>query len=431
MRPSRGRAQGMTARQLHITRIGADGDGVAMLPDAQPVFIAGTLPGEVVRAAVAGRRATLDEVLSPSLDRAVPPCLHFGDCGGCALQHWQDDAYAAWKRELLITALHRAGFAEPKVAPLIRTPAASRRRIDLALYRQRSTVQVGLHRRQSQDVVDLTTCAVLHPRLLSLLPPLRAVLTDLHVLRRQGAAVLNLLDTGPDLLLRTDAEPDAEARIRLAAFARDHALPRISWALGNAAPEPVCSLRPATIALSGVILEPPPGAFLQASAEGEAGILAAVLDGLPPARPHVIELYAGCGTLSFALARRARVSAFEGDAALVAALRRAAQGMSVHASQRDLARQPLQAKEMAAADVVVLDPPFTGAASQMPAIAQSGAARVIYVSCNPAALARDARVLREAGYALLAATPIDQFLWSSRLESVCVFTRPRRPRRAA
>lgn len=173
-------------------------------------------------------------------------------------------------------------------------------------------------------------------------------------------------------------------------------------------------------------VRPPPGAFLQASAAGEAAIRAAVLAGLParlPRRARIVELHAGIGSLTAALARHARVLAVDGDADAVAALRRAAGGMRVETLCRDLTRQPMQPAELAGAAAVVLDPPHAGAAAQMPALAAAGVARVIYVSCNPATLARDAAVLRGAGYRLLAATPVDQFVWSARLESVCVFGR--------
>ncbi len=177
-------------------------------------------------------------------------------------------------------------------------------------------------------------------------------------------------------------------------------------------------------------MRPPPGAFLQASEAGEAAIIAAVLAGLPDkltARTRIAELYAGCGTLSFALAPHARISAYEGDAATFGALQEAASraGLSgrVDAMRRDLARQPISAKELAPFAAVVLDPPHTGASAQIGQIAASSVRTVIYVSCNPATLGRDAQVLREAGYSLTAATAIDQFLWSVRLESVSVFRR--------
>jgi 23S rRNA (uracil1939-C5)-methyltransferase len=166
--------------------------------------------------------------------------------------------------------------------------------------------------------------------------------------------------------------------------------------------------------------------FLQASASGEAAIIAAVLDALP-VKGRIAELFAGCGTITFALARRTRVAAWEGDAASASALRSAANhaGLagSVTVTQRDLTRQPLQTKEFSGFAAVVLDPPFAGAAVQVSQIAAAKVPVVVYVGCNPTTLGRDAKLLSQAGYRLAAATPIDQFLWSARLESVCVFAR--------
>jgi 23S rRNA (uracil1939-C5)-methyltransferase len=413
--------------------VGADGDGVGAAPDGKPLFLPLTLPDETVRAVELARRGEgwtgAAELLEASVERVAPPCPHFGACGGCRLQHWADAPYASWKSGLLIAALARAGFVDAEVAPMVRTAPGTRRRMDLAIRRTRAGVLLGLHRDRSAEVVDLTSCTVLDPELATMLPALRDLLSGLAGLKREGALVANLLDTGPDLLLRLDGEISTGDRTRLAAFARAQGVPRISWTRAGGAPEIAAQLARAEIGFSGVTVVPPPGAFLQASRTAEAAIVAAVCAGLPKPlarRAHILELYAGCGTLSFALARHARVTAFEGDADLVAALRTAAgaAGVSgrVTASVRDLARQPAAGAELDVA-CVVLDPPYAGAAAQIASIAAARPARVIYVSCNPAALARDARTLREAGYALVSATPIDQFLWSARLESVCVFSR--------
>ncbi len=269
--------------------------------------------------------------------------------------------------------------------------------------------------------------------MLALIAPLRTLLAGTTLLRRQGSAVLNLLDTGPDLLLRTDAAPDTPSRARIARFAAEHALPRITWALGDGPTEPVATLGPVSLKLGGIDVAPPPGGFLQASSEGERAIVDAVLAGLPrrgTGRLRVADLYAGSGTLTLPLGGAAAVTAYEGDAAASAALRDAANrgGLAgrVTVETRDLARRPLQPAELARFDAVVLDPPFAGAAPQIGPIVTAGVPRVIYVSCNPAALARDAAALHAAGYALLAAAPIDQFLWSARLESVVVFDRAKR-----
>lgn len=407
---------------------------MAILADGTKLFIPFALPDELVAARRIGKRgdgwaAVADAVLEPSAERVSPPCPHFGTCGGCALQHWQERPYRAWKADLLRVALQRAGY-DPVPAPLVATPEAARRRMDFAVRRVGASMRLGLHVARGHDVVDLRQCRVLHPALAALLDPLRSLLTGLAGLRREGAVIANLLDTGPDLLLRTDAALTAADRMRLADFARTHALARIAWARGNSMPEIAAQLHPARMMFGGVAVTPPPGAFLQASAEGESAIVAAVLAGLPerlPPRARIVELYAGCGTLTFPLATHARVAAFEGDEAAAAALTTAANhaGLAgrVTVSRRDLARQPLSASELSQFAAVVLDPPQAGAAVQAAQIAASSIAHVIYVSCSPASLARDAATLRAAGYRLVSALPIDQFRWSARLESVSVFAR--------
>jgi 23S rRNA (uracil1939-C5)-methyltransferase len=250
------------------------------------------------------------------------------------------------------------------------------------------------------------------------------VLVRLQALRRDTSVIANLLDSGADLLLRTDAPLMLSDRLALTEFARAHALPRISWSRDNDEPEPVIILQPPTTSLSGVAVTPPAGAFLQASASGEAAIIAAVLGALP-AKGSIAEFYAGCGSITFAMARHARVSAWEGDAASASALRHAANhaGLAgrIAVAQRDLTRQPLQVKELAAFATVVLDPPFAGAAAQAAHIAAAKVPVVVYISCNPATLGRDARTLHHAGYRLVATQLIDQFLWSAELESVSTF----------
>lgn len=402
--------------------------------DGTPVYVAGTLPGEIVRIRPAAKRgegwaADFDTIATPSAARMAPPCRHFGSCGGCAVQHWQPEAYGAWKSALLEAALRRAGFA-PALSPMATTPPHVRRRVDLAIRRSPGGVLLGLHAPRGPEIADLQDCTVLHPDLLALLPPLRTLLRGLTALKREGSAVFNLLNSGPDLLLRIDGSPTATDRIRLAAFAAQHGMPRITLAQTGQPPETAALLRSATTRMGSIMVVPPPGAFLQASAPAEAAIVAAVLAGLPdklPAKARVAEMYAGSGTLTFPLSERVRVTAYEGDPAAHAALRDAANAAQitgrVEAVLRDLTRQPLSPKDLSPFAAVVLDPPYAGAAAQMAPLAASGVARIIYVSCNPAALARDAAVLHGAGYKLLSAVPIDQFLWSARLEAVAVFAR--------
>lgn len=426
-----------TRLALDITALGAAGDGIGRDDAGRTVFVPRSLPGERWQACVTGRRGeallALPETLlgAPSAERVEPPCPHVGACGGCALQHWQAAPYLEWKRAKLVDALARAGFPDAPIAGTVATPPGTRRRADLAIRRAGDGgIRLGFHAAgDARAVTDIAVCPVLDPRLVALLDPLRAVLKRLGTaLRREGSAVLNLLDTGPDLLLRTDGPLDAAGRAALAGFADAHGLPRIAWARGEDPPETAAQRGPVGLRIGPATVAPPPGAFLQASPAGEAAIRDAVLAALPPRlspRAVVAELFAGIGTLTFPLAARGlRVAAFEGAAEAVQALAAAAGAAGiggVTATRRDLVRQPLLVKELAAFPVIVLDPPFAGAAEQVALIARARVPRVVYVSCNPAALARDAAMLARAGYRVAAATPVDQFLWSPHLESVTAF----------
>jgi 23S rRNA (uracil1939-C5)-methyltransferase len=421
--------------QVHIDRVGSEGDGIARLPDTTPLYLPFTLPGEIVTAKPLqprgdGWHAFAETIASPSDARVEPPCRHFGRCGGCSLQHWRDAEYRIWKSGLLSHALRQAGFTPPDPLKFAPGLPGERRRIDFAVRRTAGHIVLGLHGQHSADIIDITDCLVLHPALMALMQPLRVLLHSMQAVRREASVVINLLDAGPDLLLRTDAALTLSDRSALTNFAGAHGLPRVSQVEAGDTPETIGLLRPPITVLSGISVRPPPGAFLQATTEGEHAIVDAVLNAMPAkitSKTRIAELYAGCGTLTFALAGVLRVAAYEGDPATVAALRQAINqgGLAgrIEAFHRDLARQPLSAKELGAFAAVVLDPPHGGAAAQIAQIAAAGVATVVYVSCNPATLSRDARVLNGAGYKLSAVTAIDQFLWSARLESVCVFRR--------
>lgn len=350
-------------------------------------------------------------------------CLHFGVCGGCAV----DDRTAINKSQLLATALAKAGFPDAPLAPLVETPLRTRRRADLAATRRAGDISLGLHKARGADVADMQECVLLLPEILRLLPELRTLLRSLQAFRSTGSVIINRLDHGPDIVLRMDAAFTQPDRSKIIAFARTHHVPRISIATGTEVAEPVIILAPPVISFAGVPVEPPPGGFLQPSAEGEAAILTAVLAGLPKlvAKSRIVELFAGSGTLSFALAQHARVEAYEGDAEAVAAQNKALRANNlagrIGIAQRDLHRRPLQPADISGRAAVVLDPPFAGAAMQMRFLALSGVKRIIYISCNPDALAADAAQLHRAGYAVLSATPIDQFPYSENVESVVIF----------
>ncbi|MDD2876191.1 MAG: RsmD family RNA methyltransferase [Acidiphilium sp.] len=350
-------------------------------------------------------------------------CRHFGICGGCTEQDVPAPVYREAKRMLLVAALTHAGFADAPIADMMLVPMGTRRRVDFAAMRVAGAVRLGFHAARSRDVVDIAECPLALPAIAALIGPLRELLGKLSGFRKSGSVLINALDAGLDVSIVLDGEASDGDRSWLVAFARSHGLMRIS--LGD---EPVLVLREVLLNLGGLKIAPPPGAFLQPTIEGEAAIRVAVVAGLPDKmtrKSRIVELYAGIGTLTAALADHARVQAVEGSkpacAALDAGARLAGISGKITVENRDLARRPVTVKELSGAAAVVLDPPFDGAGPQMRAIIDSKVPRVIYVSCNPEMLEREAKWLRQVGYRVLAATPIDQFPGSRHLESVVVF----------
>jgi 23S rRNA (uracil1939-C5)-methyltransferase len=419
---------------LTITRLGAGGDGIATLPDGRACYVARALAGETVTA-IPGRRrgdgiaATLAAVITASPDRVAPPCPHEATCGGCTAQHMGGALYRGWKRGFAEAALARAGFPDAPLAPLATGTPGTRRRASLALRRHGAAVVAGFHARASEAVTDVPSCLVLHPSLLAAAAALRAAAPAWRFLKREGEAVMTLAEEGVDLWLVTDGAPDAAARAALADFARTAHLSRLSWSRPGGEAEPVATLTPPSLRFGAATVRLSPGAFLQATEAGEAAIVAAVMAALEDVKDgaRVADLYAGAGTLTFPLAARFKVLGWEGDAGAVAGLKGGitSAGLSgrVVAAQRDLAASPLSPAEQKGLAAVVLDPPRDGAPAQVAALAAGPVPRVVYVSCNPNALARDAHTLREAGFRLISAVPVDQFLWSAHLECVASFSR--------
>jgi 23S rRNA (uracil1939-C5)-methyltransferase len=410
--------------ELTVERVGVRGDGIAHWR-GEPVYLPFTAPGDVVRAKLGSRRgegrtAELVELIAPG-DRAKPVCRHFGACGGCALQHLDDAAYVAAKTQWLDAALAQHGLNPATMAPLQRLAPGTRRRARFQLERGR----VGFHARASHRVIDLAECAVLHPKLVALVAPLRLLAATLLDTGKTATASAALTDNGVDLLIDLPAAPDLGRLEALARFAEVQDLARLSWRHDEVA-TPVAMRRKAQVTLSGIAVDLPEDGFLQPSNEAEAALTASVLDFAGAAR-NIADLYAGIGTFSFALAGRAKIHAVEFAAGSVAALARATarSGLAgnVSTEKRDLTARPLEADELARFDAVVFDPPYAGAKEQSRALAASRVPAIVAVSCNPASFARDARSLVDGGYHLIEVRPFDAFIWSANLELVARFER--------
>ncbi len=421
-------AQGVV--EATVERIGDHGDGIAETPQGR-LYIPFTVPGDRVRARLLrakgdGFAAECMALVAEGPGRQEPPCAHFGRCGGCSLQHLADDAYAVWKRERLQRALGRAGFGDTVPSPLVRSPPGTRRRARFAVRRLRGqSVVAGFNVRDGHTIVDVQACPVLEPQIIALLAPLRQVMSELLAPGQTTEVTATLLTGGLDVLLDWPVAPGHAVLERLARFAADADVAQLSWRRpGAVVTEPVMQQGQVGALFAGRFVAVPPAGFLQATAAGEAALVAAVRHGLGSA-PAVVDLFCGSGTFTLPLCTvGARVHAVDADAASVAALAAAARGLPhLSTAVRDLMRRPLLPPELEPFSAVVLDPPRAGAQAQVTELARSRVALVVYVSCNPASFARDARLLREGGFALRCVTPVDQFLWSEHLEVAAVFGR--------
>lgn len=398
----------MTADPGLVVRLAARGDGVA----ADGRFVALAAPGD---------RVLADGTVEPGPNHPTPPCHHFPECGGCQMQHVADAAYLQWMGERIAHALAQASVAIGQLMPAHLSPPRRRRRATLKAVKSGGAVTLGFHVEGTHRVLDLTQCWVLHPELFALLAPLRLLLASLLRDGDGGGVSLTLTDTGIDALLPNVATTP-RAWAAMTAFAATHDLARLSVE-GAGGIETVALARVPAVRLGGAVVEVPPAPFLQATADGEAALVAAVLAAAAGAA-KVADLFCGLGTFALPLAAAAakRVTAVDAAGPAIAALA-AAGGTRIVTEHRDLFRRPLTPQELARFDAVVFDPPRAGAKAQVEELARSTVPRVIAVSCNPATFARDAAALTGGGYMLRRLWPVGQFRWSSHLELVAEFTR--------
>jgi 23S rRNA (uracil1939-C5)-methyltransferase len=403
---------------LVVARLGQRGVGIADGIDG-PIYIPGALPGETVEVeSIPGQpdRRRLLNVEAPSAQRIAPICRHFGICGGCAVQHLDENSYRDWKRELVANALRQAGIEAP-LHDLIDAHGAGRRRAVFHARRgSRDVLQVGFSTARAHHLVAIDRCPVLAQSLDGALQAAWAIAESLDSSRKPLDIQVTATDQGLDIDIRGSGALNASTMSALARVAQRHNLARLTRH-----GELIAQVRPPSIRMGAATVPLPPGAFLQATEEGEAVLSRLVIDACAAAS-HVADLFAGVGPFSLRLAARARVFAYDDDEAAIGALQRAAASTSglkpVEAERRDLFKMPLTPAELDHFDAVVFDPPRQGARAQAHALAQSSVPLVVAVSCNPGTFARDIRQLIDGGYRVLSVMPVDQFRYSAHVETV-------------
>ncbi|APG48820.1 class I SAM-dependent RNA methyltransferase [Phaeobacter porticola] len=402
-----------------ITRLGHQGDGVA----EGPLFAPRTLPGEVVTGIRDGHQLTDIRVETPSEMRVQAPCRHYKSCGGCQLQHAEDGFVAAWKVEIVRNALAAQGL-ETEFRPIVTSAPRTRRRAALSVRRTKKGAMAGFHGRASDVITEIPDCQLLVPELIDAIPMAEALAMAGASRKAPLSVTVTLSEAGLDVLATNGKPLDGPLRIALAQVVEGHHIARLTWE-----DELIGMEQPPTQPFGPAHVCPPPGAFLQATRDGEAALLAAVEDCVKGAK-RIVDLFAGCGTFSLPLACNAEIHAVEGEGVMLQALDagwRQARGLKkVTTETRDLFRNPLLPEdlnpfgtEFAAA---VIDPPRAGAEAQAVQLAAAKTKRVAYVSCNPVTFARDAKILTDGGYRLDWVQVVDQFRWSSHTELAASFS---------
>lgn len=406
------------AVDVTIAALGAQGDGIVSAAANVPTYVPFALPGERWRIS----EGEVAQRLSDSPQRVAPPCRHFGVCGGCATQHMSEDLYAAWKRDIVVQAFAHRGLAA-QVADLRVISTGSRRRAVFGVARSGDDIVLGFREEGRHRLVDLHECVILDRTIVAAMPQLRTLAAA--ILPCSGGAgvrlVVTRLDHGLDVAFETDGKPDAAVVQRIGAMAGAAGIVRLCIA-----GEVVLRAGPTSLSIGPARVEPPPGIFLQAVPEAERTMTGLVLGAVGKAKT-VADLFCGLGTFTFSLARRARVLAVDSDKRAVSTLAIAAKATHgvkpIATKARDLFREPLSPRELDDFEVVVFDPPRAGAQAQCERLARSKVRTVVAVSCNPATLARDARLLIDGGYDMGEVTPIDQFIFTPHVEVIAAFRR--------
>ena len=423
-----------------------EGRGIARVA-GKAVFVEGALPGEIVTITTLKRKPTYEiasagEIRKPSAARVVPRCPHFGVCGGCSMQHFDAAAQVAAKQRTLEDALWHIGRVRPEqMLPPIHGPAweyRHRARLSVRHVAKKGGVLIGFHERKSSYVADMTSCAVLPRKISDLLPRLRALIGGLSIrdrLPQIELAVGDGADAAHVLVLRNLEPLTAYDEAALVAFADAHG---VQFYLQPGGPGTATPLHPRDSRLAYALpefdLQFPysPTEFTQVNPAINRVLVRRALALLGP-RPgeRIADLFCGIGNFSLPIARRgAQVIGIEGSAALVrrAEENAAVNGLSAHASFRVMnlfEATPETIEALGPLDRILVDPPREGAIALVKALPGDGPPqRIVYVSCSPATLARDAAVLvHDHGYALLAAGVVNMFPHTAHVESIAVFGR--------
>jgi 23S rRNA (uracil1939-C5)-methyltransferase len=434
--------------ELDIHTLGQKGDGIATWDEKNAqVYIDGAMVGEKIKVTITkghdeilrGKITDISQLLSKAPERVDPKCSIAYKCGGCGLQHMQQQFYKDWKVQRVKDIFERAEIAPRHWHDDIFIPAATRRRAHFTLLKQNNNLLLGFREKRSHNILNANECLVLEPKLYDDAQKMRPYLARIA----RDSRVLNMFiqatDSGYDIVLTGEVgakgDPDLSVHEGVAEMINALPIARIAWRRREREEaQLLLEKNPLLHSFGELSVTLPAMAFMQPSRQGEDALCNAMLGGISKyARKNealkIADLFAGNGTLTGRLLGLGSVSGFESDSEAVKALKMGLlrTGQDHQAFKRDLFKEPLDPDELDKFDVIVMDPPRAGAKSQSENLAKLADITMdekclIYISCNPASFARDAKKMSDAGWTFETAQIIDQFIWSDHIELCGVFT---------
>jgi 23S rRNA (uracil1939-C5)-methyltransferase len=431
----------MTNQTIEITGISNLGQGFSFAPNNKKnkkIFVSKTLIGDKIEAQIIKENskfiaANLIKIITPSKDRAKPPCPHFVDCGGCSLQHLTKDYYQSFKQKILLDLFARDQITFDGNIDWSFIPAGFRRRVNFQVdHNQR----LGFFRENSNDVVKIDSCLILEKEIAALIHPLQDLVKNITTKITQIS--ITKFDNGIAAILQTPIAPSLEVADQLTNFAKDNNIISLAYRIADDCNLIYQSQIPQLFFAQGnkeIKIDLNANIFLQATKSGQDIIIKEINDltaSLQAKNPdktlNIVDLYCGIGTYSFrVLAQnpKANIKAFEGEESMINALNKNAiqnnLKQRIQGFEKDLVKTPLLPKELSGQHLAIINPPRNGAESQTQHLAKSKIKTAIYISCNPAAFAKDAKIFLENGYKISKIKAIDQFVYSHHLELVAVF----------
>ena len=409
-------------KEVVITRLGHQGDGVVQSTDQNDLYVPLALAGEKVKIEYVDNKVTLHSIIESSPERVKPPCEHYKSCGGCNLQHLSKQAYIEWKTENIIQAFKSQGITDLPIDPMFVVEERSRRRAVLGARRTKKTLLLGFHGRRTHDIIDINDCYILSPAIQSKLESLKALLRPLISRKAEIRLTVIEADNGLDIALENvNKELDADTYQEIANICNEHQIARLT--IDN---EAIFSQCTPYLSFDNINMEIASGGFLQAVQSAQNFMTSIIIDNLQDTK-QALDLFSGMGTFTLPMAKKVKVTAVESDKlalkSLEASTNKLQEVKPIDLVKRDLFTDPLMTKELNAYDFVVMDPPRSGAIAQAKQLAGSSVPTIVCVSCNPATLARDIRALIDGGYSLLRIAPVDQFLYSAHVEVIAILKR--------